>query len=121
MGQRTPVGALSESLDRGCIVSSMTALDEFTALTHAIGEYSVEALGKESLTGLQVLTNPRELSAFITIALEDQSNAEQRRAIAVMFEVEEMYSDEIALTYVFVDHIGETVNATSSIPLYSYA
>ena len=99
----------------------MTVMDEFRALTYAIGDFTVDALGKENLTGLQVVTDPRELSAFISIALKDQSDVAQRRAIAVMFEVEEMYFDEVALTYVFVDHIHDSIHATSSVPQYSYA
>ncbi|WP_426624333.1 hypothetical protein ACPPVW_17490 [Leifsonia sp. McL0607] len=99
----------------------MPGLDEFAALTRAIGEYTVEALGKENLSALQVVAHPREFSAFVEIALEDRSDAAQRRAIEVMFEVEQVYWDEIALTYVFVDQIEDTDDVEASQLQYSYA
>jgi hypothetical protein len=99
----------------------MTALNEFEALTHSIGEYSVDTLGKDNLSGLQVVVNPRETSGFVTIALRDQSDEAQREAIAEMFEVERTYADEVSLTFVFVDSIDATMAATASVPQYSYA
>ncbi|HEY4212096.1 MAG TPA: hypothetical protein VGM84_11485 [Steroidobacteraceae bacterium] len=99
----------------------MTALDEFQALTTAIGEYSVDTLGREKLSGLQVILNPRELSAFVSIALRDRSDEAQRAAISEMFDVERVYADEISLSYVFVDEIEKTADAHSSVPQYSFA
>jgi hypothetical protein len=99
----------------------MGGLTEFEALTHAVGEYTVEALGKENLEGLQVIANAREASALVTIALKDQSNDAQRRAIATMFDVEHLYADELTLTYVFVEHIRDTIDATASAAQFSYA
>ncbi|SEH97215.1 hypothetical protein SAMN04515692_10874 [Leifsonia sp. CL147] len=99
----------------------MTGLSEFEALTHAIGEYTVDTLGKENLEGLQVIANPRESTALVTIALKDQSNDAQRQAIATMFDIELLYADEMGLTYVFVDHIRDTIDATLSATQYSYA
>lgn len=96
-------------------------MNEFAALTHAIGEYTVEALGKDNLNALQVVANERELSAFIEIALNDPSDVAQRAAIATMIEVEEMYSGEIVLTYVFVDEIGDLEDVNASQLQYSYA
>jgi hypothetical protein len=99
----------------------MGGLNEFQALAHAIGEYTVDALGKENLAGLEVVANPRESSALVSIALKDQSNDAQRRAIVIMLEVEQLYWDEIALTYVFVDRIRGTADTISAVPQYSYA
>jgi hypothetical protein len=99
----------------------MTAMNEFQALTTAIGEYSVSSLGKENLTGLQVILNPRELSGFVSIALRDRSDQALRAAIVEMFEVERVYSDEVAISFVFVDQIDETLAASASVPQYSFA
>jgi len=99
----------------------MTAMNEFQALTTAIGEYTVDLLGKEKLNGLQVILNPRELSGFVSIALRDRSDEAQRAAIVEMFDVERVYADEVAISFVFVDQIDVTADETASVPQYSFA
>lgn len=99
----------------------MAGLDEFQALTTSIGEYTVDTLGRENLAGLQVWLNPREGSAFMSIALQDSSDIAQRRAIAELFDIERCYSDDVALTYVFVSEISESTDAMAEAPQYSYA
>jgi len=101
-------------------VSDMTAMSEFQALVTAIGEYTVDALGRENLTGMQVTLNPREMAAFMSIALEDRSDAAQKAAISELFEIERVYSDEVVLTYVFVDEVSEPADsALESVPQFS--
>jgi hypothetical protein len=95
-------------------------MDELQALTTSIGEYTLDVLGRENLTGLQVTLDKRDRGAFMLIALADGSDEEQRRVIAEMFEVEKVFVDEAVLTYLFVDEIMSGATVDASTPQYSY-
>ena len=97
-------------------------MDASEALTTAIGEFCVDTVGQDKLTGLEVTFDPRESSAFITMSLRDNSDAAQREAINHMFEVERVFNDDASLTYIFVRHIeAETEEAQTRALRFSFA
>lgn len=99
----------------------MTATDEQRALTASIGEFTLDLLGREKISGLRVTFDPRERSAFMTIVLRDDSDESQRRVIGELFEVERVFAEDAVLTYVFVDHIEKDPAEASSELEFSYA
>lgn len=79
----------------------MTGVDEVSALTQSIGEHAVLAIGKKHLSELSVVINGNDLTARVTVALRKNSDAEQRRALEKLFEVQELFFDEASMTFAF--------------------
>ena len=79
----------------------MTAVDEVSALTHSIGEHAVQAIGRKHLAELTVVVSPVDMTARVTIALQDNSEKEQRRALERVFEVQELFFDDVSMTFEF--------------------
>lgn len=99
----------------------MSALDEFQALTHSIGEYAVMVIGRDSLAGLQVVFDRRNCSGQVSIALAQNTSEEQLRVIECMFDVEQTFENEAVISYSFVEEIDELVEARETIRQYSVA
>ncbi|WP_243063167.1 hypothetical protein [Humibacter sp. RRB41] len=85
----------------------MSDVNDLQALTTSIGEYTLDTLGKETVTGLQVSMDGVDHNGRITVALKDNSDAEQKRVLRELFEIEQMYFDEAALSFDFVQDIDE--------------
>jgi len=100
----------------------MAGMDENSALAASLGEFTVDTIGRESLDGLHVLLDTRAGEAWMIVVLRDNSDAEQRRAIEKLFEVEDVFADEVSLSFVFATEIPDEVRAlTSSKAVFSYA
>ncbi|WP_314148439.1 hypothetical protein [uncultured Leifsonia sp.] len=99
----------------------MTGVNDLQALTTSIGEFTVDALGRESIAGLQVVMEAVDHLGHISIALKDNSDAEQKRVLRELFEIERMYYDDAALAFEFVDAVDPDLPAKSNVPVYSYA
>jgi hypothetical protein len=99
----------------------MTNMDDLQVLTTSIGEYTVDTLGRENLRGLQVTMDRRNLVGHIAIALQDNTDMQQKSAIKDLLEIEQMYFDEAVLSFSFVEEIDADSVATSSVPQYSLA
>jgi hypothetical protein len=81
----------------------MSDLIEFQALAESIGSMALAEIGRESVKTLEVVVDPVDFSAHVTIVPREGSNVEQRRMIEAMFEVEKIFSDEVTITYIFAD------------------
>lgn len=79
----------------------MTAVDEVQALTQSIGEHAVQALGRKHISELSIVVNSNDMSARIVVALRDNTDAEQRRALEKLFEVQELFFDDVSMTFGF--------------------
>jgi hypothetical protein len=99
----------------------MAGVTEIQALTTSIGEFAVDTLGADNVEALQVIVNPREMCAFVTVSLSDSSDDSQRRAIGNLLEVEKVYADDLTIEFVFVDEIPEPDEEMASAPQYVYA
>ena len=99
----------------------MAGLTEIQALTTSIGEYTVGMIGADNLAALQVIVNPREMCAFMTVSLSDVSDDSQRRAITTLLDVEKVYADDLSIEFVFVDEIPEPDEEMASAPQFVYA
>lgn len=94
-------------------------MDDFEALISSLGEHSVDYIGKDNLRQLAVFGDPGNLSARIEICLEENSWAEQTRAIDRMLELRRMFLDEISIDYAFLneDSCSSTVAERSDYSL----
>lgn len=88
----------------------MTDLSEFRVLAESIGTMTVAEVGRESIKAIGVRVDPSDMTAHITLVPRDTSDAEQKRMIRGMFEVEKVFQDEITLTYVFADALVQTAS-----------
>ncbi|WP_136024256.1 hypothetical protein [Microbacterium sp. K27] len=79
----------------------MTGVDEVSALTHSIGEHAVQAIGPKHLAELSVVVNGTDLTARVTVALRKNTEAEQRRALEKLFEVQDLFFDDASMTFAF--------------------
>lgn len=99
----------------------MVDIDAVRALVTSIGENSVALIGKENLVGLQVYLDAVDDSAEITVSLRNNSDQSQREAIQALLDVEELFYDEAALSFHFVDDITTNGDHRVARALYSYA
>lgn len=79
----------------------MTGVDEVSALTQSIGEHAVSAIGAKHLAELSVVVNGNDLTARVTVALRKNSDAEQRRALEKLFEVQDLFFGDASMTFAF--------------------
>lgn len=79
----------------------MTAVDEVSALTQSIGEHAVQAIGAKHLTELSVVVSPIDYTARVVVALRENTDKEQRRALEKFFEVQELFFDDVSMTFGF--------------------
>ncbi len=99
----------------------MSGMDELQALAQSIGEYTVDLIGRDNLDALQVTVDRRNRSAQVSIELKKPSDAEQLRVLDVMFELEQMYFEEVVLSYSFVEAIDATADDRETVRQFSYA
>lgn len=97
----------------------MTGMDELEALAQSIGEHTIEAIGREAFSGIQVTVDRRNMSAQISILLADDSDDEQLRVIRQLFDVEQIFVDEVVISYSFVSAIAEPVEQRETIRQFS--
>ncbi len=98
----------------------MAGLDEGTALAVSLGEHTVDSIGRDHLLGLHLSLNTRACEAHIIVALKDNTDDEQRRAIEKLIEVEESFAEDATVSFVFATEIPADVLASSK-AAYSYA
>lgn len=100
----------------------MTQMDDAQALVTSIGEFTLDALGRERLNGMWVTLDPRTSRGDVLIALADNSDAEQKAVLLELFDVEAVYLDEAVLTFRFVDGPDAVASdAHQATPIYAYA
>lgn len=99
----------------------MSDHDEFNVLVTAVGEYTLSALGRDNLRGLRVTLDHHEMSCHVTIALENNSDANQKHAIQQMFDVEQIYFDELVMSFSLVESLDDVEAPRESVPQYSFA
>lgn len=108
-------------LDTPSTLYSMTAVDEVSALTQSIGEYAVQSIGTKHLVELSVVLSPVDWTARIAVALADNSEKEQSRALDKLFEVQELFFDDVSMTFAFGADGDLPVAQTLGSRQYSYA
>lgn len=91
----------------------MTAVDEFSALTQSIGEHAVSAIGSEHLRELSVVLSGTDMTARIVVSLRENTQAEQDYALEELFNVQELFFDEVSMTFGFGTET-ELANAEST-------
>jgi hypothetical protein len=96
-------------------------MDDLQVLTTSIGEFTVDVLGRDALRDLQVTLDVRSLDCHIAIALEDNSERQQRAVIKELLDIERMYFDEVVLSFSFVESIERDPAELSAVPQYSFA
>jgi len=99
----------------------MQDLDEVQVLVTAVGEYTLSTLGAENLAGLRVTLDPSEMSCHVTVALSDNSDDNQKKAITSLLEVEDIYFDELVMGFSLVNSLEDEESPRASIPQYSHA
>lgn len=82
-------------------MTNMTGVDEVSALTQSIGEHAVLAIGTKHLAELSVVVNSNDMTARITVALRKNNDAEQRRALENLFDVQDLFFDDVSMTFAF--------------------
>lgn len=99
----------------------MAVADELQVLTTSIGEFTVDTLGRDTINGLQIVMEAVDHLGHVSIALKSNTDAEQKRVLRELFEIERMYYDEAALAFEFVDAVDPDLAARENLPVYSYA
>jgi len=99
----------------------MSTLNDLQALTTSIGEYTLDTIGRESVKGLQVMIESIDHQGRVSVALKDNSDAEQKRVLRELFEIEQLYFDEAALSFSFVENLDDVTATEVSAPVFSYA
>lgn len=99
----------------------MSTMDEFQALATSIGEHCVHAVETEHLLALEVLFEPEERACRVSVVLRENSDAEQRRALNALFEVEDLFLDDAAFSFHFVDSIEHDTKKRAAVPQFSFA
>lgn len=99
----------------------MSAVDEIAALTQSIGEHAVQAIGRDNLESLTVVTNANDMTARIAVELIDNNAETQAEALEELFSVQDLFFEEVSMTFAFgVDAIPDGVQVTGQ-RQYSYA
>lgn len=80
----------------------------------------MDTIGKDHLKALDVLFYSHVATAFVTVVLKDNSDAEQRYAIERIIEAQQMYDDEATIDFVFADSVPAHTEA-ELVPQFSYA
>lgn len=89
-------------------------MNEFAALISSLGESAVAYIGKDHLHRLDVYSDPTDGTAFLEIFLQDDSWAEQSRAIDKMIEIRGMFMDELSIEYRFVEEDSSTAESAAA-------
>lgn len=87
------------------------AVDDFQALISSFGETTVTYIGKSRLHSLHINGDEAEGSAFVQICLADNSWGSQMAVIDTMISIREMFLDELAIEYRFIDEDSSTQEA----------
>jgi hypothetical protein len=95
--------------------------DEVQVLVTAVGEYTLSTLGADNLAGLRVTLDPSEMSCHVTVALSDNSEENQKKAIRSLMEVEDIYFDELVMGFSLVTSLDDEEVPRASIPQFSHA
>lgn len=82
-------------------VYNMTAADPNQALTQSIGEHAVQAIGRSHISELTVVLSSIDMTCRVVVALEKNTDKEQRRALNKLFDVQELFFDEVAMSFDF--------------------
>jgi len=99
----------------------MTAVDELSALTQSIGEHAVDAIGPKHLAELSVVVSSIDMSARVTISLRENNEKEQRRALEKLFGVQELFFDDVSMTFGFGEDADLPAAQSTGSRQYSYA
>jgi len=99
----------------------MTAVDEVSALTQSIGEHAVAAIGAKHLSELSVVVNPFDCSARVVVALQENTEKEQRRALEKLFDVQDLFFDEVSMSFAFGSDIDLPTAHLAGARQYSFA
>jgi hypothetical protein len=99
----------------------MPEMSELQALTTSIGEYALDVIGRNSVEALQIVMEQIDHVGKVTIALSDNSDEEQKRVLRDLFSIEDVYFDEAALTFTFVDGPDAIREPAGAVPQFSYA
>lgn len=101
-----------------------TPVDENQILTQSIGEHAVQAIGADRVHTLRVTFDARDASCIIAFVLENNSDAEQLRAIDRLLDVQLLFIDEASIEF-RIDDLTDAHEATErhsvSQRQYSYA
>lgn len=99
----------------------MTAVDEVSALTQSIGEHAVQAIGAKHIADLTVVVMPIDWTARIAVSLESNTEKEQRRALEKLFDVQDLFFDDVSMTFVFGEDLDLPAAHQVGAQQYSYA
>lgn len=81
----------------------------------------MQAVGKSHLSELSVVVSNIDLTARVTVALRENSDPEQRRALEQLFDVQELFFDDVSMTFAFGHHAGLTEAQTSEQRQFQFA
>ncbi|NQX15122.1 hypothetical protein [Rathayibacter sp. VKM Ac-2857] len=81
----------------------MASIDDLETLTESIGQFTLSSLGKENLRRLSVVVNPVDQTCEVSITLVDDSGESQLEIIRSMLEVEQVFLDDVVMSFSFVD------------------
>lgn len=91
-------------------------------LAASIGTFSVSLVGEKNLRGLQVFVDSAVRLASVSVALVNNSDRCQKRALAELADVERAFFDDAVFSFSFVRDIDHgVVNLAPSVSHYSYA
>jgi hypothetical protein len=100
----------------------MPMMGEPQALATSVGEHLVQALStEEQVTALSLVLDDRESQVQVWVVLKDASDAAQLRALETLEEVEEMFAEEVVMTFQFVESLDAVRAQRAAVPAYSYA
>lgn len=86
-------------------------MDDFQALVTSLGENAVAYIGRDQLASLFVFGDPVDMSVDVEIGLRVRDWETTQHATHAMLEIQEMFLNEVAVAYRFVDEDSDTVSA----------
>lgn len=72
-------------------------MNETQSLVMSIGEMSVALIGKDHVEAVNVFLDVDRSHALLTVALRENSDAEQMRAFDKFIDVEQMFFDDVSM------------------------
>jgi hypothetical protein len=97
----------------------MQEMDEAQALVTSIGEFTLETLGKENISQLSVTVDGTDCD--LAVVLRDNSDQAQEEALRKIFEVEQVYFDDVVMNIDFSGSGERFFAQKDRVALYSYA
>lgn len=98
------------------------AVDDFQVLVTSLGETAVAYIGRDQLTSLFVFGDPVDMAVDVEIGLQSRDWASMQHVTEKMLEIQEMFLNEVAVAYRFVDEDSDTVKAAvARHPAYALA